>query len=82
MSLKLRRNLPLVVLLLVILTFLALGLGDQPIIAYTAATDSQQAEAPATPDSDVTNDAGGTAGLLETLEADSGTPEQPMIQDR
>ena len=82
MSLKLRRNLPLVLLLLAILTFLALGLGDQPIVAYTAATDSQPAAASVTPDSDVTNDGGGTAGLLETLEADPGTLEQAMIQDK
>ena len=80
MSLKLRRNLPLVVLLLAILTFLALGLGNQPIVAYTAATDSQQGEAPVTLDSDVTNDGGGTADLLETLDADAGVPKQSMIQ--
>ena len=69
MSLKLRRNLPLVLLLLVILTFLALGLGDQPIIAYTAAMESQQVETPVTIDSD-----GRTTSLLETLGMDVGVP--------
>ena len=74
MSLKLRRNLPLVLLLLAFLIFLALGLGDQPIIAYTAATDSQQTEAP------VTIEGGGrTADLSETVGADAGIPEQSMI---
>ena len=75
MSLRLRRNLSLLLLLLTILTFLALGLGDQPIIAYTSATDSQQAEAPVTEDND-----GNTAGLLETLGADAGVLAQSMIQ--
>jgi hypothetical protein len=74
MSLKLRRNLPLVLLLLALLTLLALGLGDQPIIAYIAATDSQQAEALVTIDGD-----GRTADLLETLGADAGVPEQSII---
>jgi hypothetical protein len=75
MSLKLRRNLPLVLLLLTILTFLALGLGDQRIVAYTAATDSQQAEAAVTLDSD-----GITAGLPETPAADAGVAGQSMIR--
>ena len=75
MNLKLRRNLPLVLLLLTILTFLALGLGDQPIIAYTAATDSQQAKTPVAIDSD-----GRTADLRETLGANAGVPAQSMIQ--
>jgi len=82
MSLKFRRNLPLVLLLLALLTFLALGLGDQPIVAYTAAADGQQTETSVTLDNDVTNDDGGTTGLLETLEADPVAPEQAMIQDR
>jgi hypothetical protein len=74
MNLKLRRNLPLVLLLLAILIFLALGLGDQPIIAYTAATDGSQAKAP------VTIDGGGrTAELIGTLGADTGVPEQSII---
>ena len=72
MSLKFRRNLPLVLVLLAFLIFLALGLGDQPIIAYTAATDSGQAEAAVTIDSDV-----GTDGLLETLGADAGAINDP-----
>jgi hypothetical protein len=76
MSLKLRRNLSLVLLLLAILTFLALGLGDQPIVAYTAARDSGEAEAPVTLDSGVMNDGAGTTDLLETLKADPGVPEQ------
>jgi hypothetical protein len=80
MSLKLRRNLPLVVLLLAILAFLALVWGNQPIIAYTAATDSRQGEALETLDRDVMNEPGGTASLLETLGADAGAPEQAMIQ--
>ena len=79
MSLKLRRNLPLVLLLLVILAFLALVLGNQPIVAYTAATDIQQAGTPVMLDSGVTNDAGGTASLL-ILGIDAGAPEQAMIQ--
>ena len=80
MSLKLRRNLPLVVLLLVILTFLALGLGDQPIIAYTAATESQQVETPVILNSDISNDGGTTASLLDTLGLGAGVREQSMIQ--
>jgi hypothetical protein len=75
MSLKLRRNLPLLLLLLAILAFLVLGLGDQPIVAYTGSTDSRQAEAQETIDSEMTNDVGGTAGLLETLGADAGSPQ-------
>jgi hypothetical protein len=80
MSLKLRRNLPLVLLLLVILAFLVLVWGNQPMVAYTAARDSGQAEAPETLDGDVTNEPGGTASLL-TLGVDAGAPEQAMIQD-
>ena len=80
MSLKMRRNLPLVVLLLALLAFLAVAWGDLPIVAYTAAMDSQQAEASEMLDSDLTNDGGETAGLLETPEADAGVPEQSMIQ--
>jgi hypothetical protein len=81
MSLKLRRNLPLVLLLLALLAFLAVVWGDLPIVAYTAETDSQQAEAPATLDIDLTNGDGGTAGLLETADAAAGALEQAMIQD-
>ncbi len=80
MSLKLRRNLPLLLLLLAILTFLALGLGDQPIVAYSAATVSQQREASVALDSDVTSDGGGTIGLLETLGTDTGVPERALTQ--
>ena len=79
-SLKMRRNLPLVLLLLAVLAFLMLGLGDQPIVAYSAATVSRQGETPVTLDSNVTNDGAGTTGLLETLEADAVVLEQSMIQ--
>jgi hypothetical protein len=34
MSLKFRRNYPMVLLLIAILSFLALAMGNQPIIAY------------------------------------------------
>lgn len=35
MSLKFKRNLPLILTLVVILSFLALGIGRLPIIAYS-----------------------------------------------
>ena len=75
MSLKLRRNLPLILLLLAFLTFLALGLGDQPIIAYTAAADPGQTQA-----SELLDNDGSTADTLETLGADAGVPQQSTIQ--
>jgi hypothetical protein len=74
MSLKLRRNLPLVLLLLAILVLLALGLGDQPIIAYTASRDNLETTTPGTIASDMTNDSGVTAGLLGTPAADAKAP--------
>jgi hypothetical protein len=42
MDLKFRRNLPLLLIFGAILTFLVLGLGDQPIIAYTIEKDEEQ----------------------------------------
>jgi hypothetical protein len=39
MSITLRRNLPLVLLLLAFLAFLVVALGNQPIINYTAERD-------------------------------------------
>jgi len=35
MSLKFKRNYPIILLLVSVLFFLAFGLGSQPIIAYT-----------------------------------------------
>jgi hypothetical protein len=34
MSLKFKRNYPIILLLVAILSFLAFGMGNQPIIAY------------------------------------------------
>ena len=64
----------------IIPAFLVLGLGDQPIVAYTPAADGEQTEASATLDNDATDDSGGATGRLETLEAAPGAPEQSMIQ--
>jgi hypothetical protein len=74
MSLKSRRNLPLVLLLLAILALLVLGLGEQPIIAYTAARDSLETTALGMTAGDVTGDSGATAGLLATPGTDARAP--------
>lgn len=39
MSLRFRRNLPLLLLLVTIIAVLVLGLGNQPIVAYTVGAD-------------------------------------------
>jgi hypothetical protein len=44
MSLRFKRNYPIVLLLIAILVFLTLGLGDQRIVAYTAKAQDQQTE--------------------------------------
>ena len=44
MSLRFKRNYPIVLLLLAILVFLTLALGDQRIVAYTARAQGQQTE--------------------------------------
>jgi hypothetical protein len=44
MSLKFKRNYPLILLLVAILTFLTLAMGDQRIVAYTAKAQGQQTE--------------------------------------
>lgn len=44
MSLRFKRNYPIVLLLIVILVFLTLTMGDQRIVAYTARAQDQQAE--------------------------------------
>jgi hypothetical protein len=77
MSITLRRNLPLVLLFLALLTFLIVALGDQPIIAYTAERDELQAEPTATVatmDNRVTSAVGGATGTLGTSSADIASP--------
>ena len=74
MSIKLRRNLPLVLLLMAFLAFLILVLGNQPIVAYTADRDAIQAEPTATMDNRVTNAVGGATGYVGTAGADSASP--------
>ncbi len=44
MSLKFKRNLPTILLLIGILSFLAIGLGDQRVVAYRLSTETLQAE--------------------------------------
>ena len=44
MSLKFRRNLPTILLLIGLLSFLAIGLGDQRVVAYRLSTEILQAE--------------------------------------
>jgi hypothetical protein len=71
MSLTLRRNLPLLIMLLGLLAVLALVWGDQPIIAYTAATDSGSEKELERGDSDTMSDADGAASPLATLTIDA-----------
>jgi hypothetical protein len=44
MSLTFKRNYPIILLLIAILSFLAFAMGDQPLAAYAIKTKSQQAE--------------------------------------
>jgi len=77
MSITLRRNLPLVLLLLAFMAFLVLALGNQPIIAYTAERDELQAEPTATMvtmDNRVTSAIGGATGTLGTSSAGIASP--------
>lgn len=77
MSITLRRNLPLVLLLLAFLAFLVVALGNQPIIAYSAERDELQAEPTATivtMDNLVTSAIGGATGTLGTSSADIASP--------
>jgi hypothetical protein len=56
MSLKFKRNYPLILLLVATLTFLTLALGDQRIVAYTARAQGQQTEPVGGTRLDVTDD--------------------------
>ncbi len=44
MTLKFRRNLPVMLLLVCILSFLAIGIGDQRVVAYSLPTEILQVE--------------------------------------
>lgn len=91
MDLKLRRNLPLLLLFVAVVVFLVLGLGDQPIIAYTFEKDGGQNDGTAFTESEQMDDlqsspeslnAGiaipeaDTAGVLQS-EPDSGLYDDP-----
>jgi len=42
MTLKFKRNLPIILTLIAILVIMAFAMGNQPLIAYTVRADSQQ----------------------------------------
>lgn len=44
MNLQFRRNLPVILLLVCLLSFLAIGMGDQRVVAYSLPTESLQSE--------------------------------------
>jgi hypothetical protein len=56
MSLKFKRNLPLILFLVALLSFLAFMIGDQQVVSYTVTLSSQQIEQTAMDSS--TNNAG------------------------
>lgn len=66
MDLKFRRNLPLLLLFVAILTFLVLGLGDKPIIAYSVASDGGQVDGTELTEDDISGD---TLSLSESENA-------------
>jgi hypothetical protein len=57
MSLRFKRNYPIVLLLMVILVFLTLAMGDQRIVAYTAKAQDQPAESVSSDSLDGADDA-------------------------
>lgn len=63
MSLRFRRHYKLIVLLVMLSLVLTVGLGDQPIIAYTVPADGQVADQPA--------DYGGYVALFDATVVDS-----------
>jgi hypothetical protein len=56
MSLKFKRNLPIILFLTAFLCFLAFAMGNQRIVSYTVRVESQQAEHEATMRFDISND--------------------------
>jgi hypothetical protein len=73
MSLKFKRNYPIILSLIAILSFLAFAMGDQRIIAYTVKAESQQTEQVATMRFDITNDIARLVGLPTTQTAYGGS---------
>ncbi len=73
MDLKFRRNLPLILLLSAILAFLALAMGDLPIVAYPVEKEVWQTEQEATMDSNMTGDVVQLFSFLATKSADTST---------
>lgn len=79
MSLKFKRNYPLILLLVAILTFLTLAMGDQRIVAYTAKAQGQQTEPVSGTRLDVTDD---VAPLDDNVVHDAYTKTLTFIGQR
>ena len=73
MSLKFRRNYPMILLLLAILCFLTLAIGDQPIVAYTIKVERRQTGQLATMEVNPVNDTAWPVGLSTTPTAGAGS---------
>ena len=67
MSLKFKRNYPIILLLIAILAFLTLAMGNQRIVAYTARTQDQQTEPVGGTRLDVTDDVAPLDSYTRTL---------------
>lgn len=73
MDLKFRRNLPLLLLFIAVVAFLVLGLGNQPIVAYTLETgDASVSQSPQ--DVDLIDGLAGLLGLSTTEDAQIASP--------
>lgn len=85
MDLKFRRNLPLLLLFVVTVAILALGFGDQPIIAYTIAGDGDQSATKTLVEGELLDHVLGIFGLpvannVEMVAPDNDTAE-PLEND-
>ena len=74
MTLRFKRNYPLVLMLVGILSILALTMGNQPIVSYTITTDMLQA-VQLTP---ITNSLTQLTGLLSMQNIDAGFQVDPI----
>ena len=74
MSLKFKRNLPLILFLVTFLSFLAFGVGDQRVISYTITVEPSNTTQATTIGSDTNSDRIDVFGL--TAAQDSGAVAQ------
>lgn len=77
MSLKFKRNLPTILLLGAILASLALFLGNQPVIAYTASVDAPAGIQAAA----VSADTAASTSLPKETTGDSATTDPVLYTD-